>query len=158
MLDRPNLFGRKEWLALPELGLPAIKAKIDTGARTSALHASNIRLANGPDGAVVHFQVSPIPLRPDIRVDCSASVIDEREIVSSNGKKDRRIIITTIAKIGGRSWPIEIGLTDRSSMSHRMLLGRQAIPADVMVDPAGAYYQVKLGASAYKTLSRPTKV
>ena len=152
MLDQPNLFGRKEWLALPELGLPAIKAKIDTGARTSALHASAIRVVDGPHGPAVHLQVSPIPLRPDIRIDCIAPVTGERDIISSNGKKERRIIITTTAEIGERSWHIEIGLTDRSSMSHRMLLGRQAIPADVMVDPSGIYYQTKLGARAYKKL------
>lgn len=154
MADQPTILGRKEWVALPELGLLAVKAKVDTGARTSALHADDIE-AFGPDGQrMVRFTVHPLPLRPDIAVACSASVFDEREVTSSNGEKERRIIIQTRLKVGEREWPIEVGLTNRLAMTYRMLLGRQAIPADFMIDPASSYHQPKLSARAYRARSR----
>jgi ribosomal protein S6--L-glutamate ligase len=151
---KPQIFGRKEWVALPDLGLPAIKAKVDTGARTSALHADGIEAFGTAQRPMVRFTVHPLPLRPDIAVKCSARVLGEREVTSSNGEKERRFIIETKLRVGEREWPIEVGLTNRGSMAHRMLLGRQAIPTDFMVDPASAYNQPKLGARAYRTTSR----
>lgn len=154
MLDKPLMFGRKEWVALPDLGLSAIKAKVDTGARTSALHASDIQETGTPQRPMVRFTVHPLPLRPDISVVCSARIVGRREVTSSNGDKEQRFIIETRMRVGDREWPIEIGLTNREGMSHRMLLGRQAIPAEVMVDPAGTYHQPKLGARAYRSTTR----
>lgn len=154
MIDRPRIFGRKEWLALPDLGLPAIKAKIDTGARTSALHASEITRVGTPENPMVRFTVYPLPLRPDISVVCTSRVHAEREVTSSNGEKELRTIIKTRVRVGDLEWPIEVGLTNRESMTHRMLLGRQAIPADFMIDPATSYQQPKLGSRAYKIQSR----
>lgn len=154
MLDRPRIFGRKEWVALPDLGLPAIKAKVDTGARTSALHADAIEAIGTPQRPMVRFTVYPLPLRPDISVVCTAQVFAEREVTSSNGDKEKRYVIETRLKVGDKEWPIEVGLTNRESMSHRMLLGRQAIPPDFMVDPSGAYHQPKLGSRSYKMTSR----
>lgn len=154
MPDNPLMFGRKEWVALPDLGLPAIKAKVDTGARTSALHAADIEVGGPTDRRTVRFTVHPLPLRPDIAIACSARVMGEREVTSSNGEKEVRIIIETRLRVGAREWPIELGLTNREAMSHRMLLGRQGIPPDFLVDPAGAYHQPKLGARAYRATSR----
>lgn len=154
MLDTPLIFGRKEWVSLPDLGLPAIKAKVDTGARTSALHASSVDIVGPPERRMVRFTVHPLPLRPDISVSCSARVLAEREVTSSNGEKELRVIIETRLRVGNREWPIELGLTNRESMSHRMLLGRQAIPSSFMVDPASTYHQPKLGARAYRSTTR----
>jgi ribosomal protein S6--L-glutamate ligase len=154
MLDTPLKLGRKEWVALPDLGLPAIKAKVDTGAFTSALHASDIEEAGTPQRPMVRFTVHPLPLRPDISVACTARVIARREVTRSNGDKESRYIIESRLRVGDREWPIEIGLTNRELMSHRMLLGRQAIPQDYLVDPAGAYHQPKLGVRAYRSTSR----
>lgn len=154
MLDKPLIFGRKEWIALPDLGLPAIKAKVDTGARTSALHASDIQAIGTPQRPMVRFTVYPLPLRPDISVVCSARILAERDVTSSNGEKERRYVIETRIRVGEREWPIEVGLTNRESMSQRMLLGRQAIPPDVMVDASGTYHQPKLGTRSYKATTR----
>lgn len=154
MLDKPLIFGRKEWVSLPDLGLPAIKAKVDTGARTSALHAGDIKVGGPPERRIVQFTVHPLPLRPDIAITCSARVLGEREVTSSNGEKELRVIIETRLKVGEREWPIELGLTNREGMSHRMLLGRQGIPPNFMVDPAGTYHQPKLGSRAYRASSR----
>jgi ribosomal protein S6--L-glutamate ligase len=154
MPDKPKTLGRKEWVALPDLGLPAIKAKVDTGARTSALHADDIQPVGSPEQPSVRFTVHPLPLRPDIAVVCTARVLAEREVTSSNGERERRYIIETRLRVGDREWPIEVGLTNRGSMSHRMLLGRQGIPPDFMVDPSGTYHQPKLGARSYKASTR----
>lgn len=144
------ILGRKEWVALPGLGLTAVKAKIDTGARTSALHARAIETFGSGVSLNVRFLVHPIPLRPDIEVACQAPVKDLREVTSSNGEKERRYIIETRLSIDGREWPIELGLTNREAMTHRMLIGRQAIPADALVDPARAFCQPRLSPKSYK--------
>ena len=123
----PLIFGWEEWVALPELGLPAIKAKIDTGARTSALHAFLIEPYGPPSGRRVRFGIHPVPGRDDIEVFGSADVVDRREVTSSNGEKESRIFIRTPLSMGDRTWMVEIGLTNREGMAYRMLLGRQAI-------------------------------
>ena len=113
-------FGWEEWVALPELGLPAIKAKIDTGARTSALHAHDIEVFGPASKPKVRFNVHPIPGREDISITCSAPLIDRREVTSSNGETELRFVIETTVAMGGRRWPIEVTLTDRGSMAYRM--------------------------------------
>jgi glutathione synthase/RimK-type ligase-like ATP-grasp enzyme len=154
----PFIIGWLEWLALPELGLPAIKAKIDTGARTSALHAFLIE-PFGPAGApMVRFGVHPIPGRLDVAVFCSAPIADRREVTSSNGERETRYFIRTEVRLGDRSWPIEIGLTNRESMSYRMLLGRQAIREDMMVDAATSFRQPKLSYRLYRAVPRQLAV
>jgi ribosomal protein S6--L-glutamate ligase len=150
----PFVLGWEEWLALPELGLPAIKAKVDTGARTSALHASAIAEIGDVDRPRVRFEVHPIPGRSDIVVTCVAPIVDRREVTSSNGEVERRYVIRTPVKVGDRQWPIEITLTNRESMSYRMLLGRQAIREDMFVDPARSFLQPQLGYRAYAASMR----
>jgi ribosomal protein S6--L-glutamate ligase len=143
------LFGWEEWVALPELGLPAIKAKIDTGARTSALHASSIALGSEDGIDVVRFTVRPIPGRTDIEVAAAARVIDRREVTSSNGDTEERLVIRTPLAVGGRSWPIEVTLTNRETMAYRMLIGRQALAGKALVDPSGSFVQPRLSRKLY---------
>lgn len=151
--QRPFVLGWEEWVALPDLGLPAVKAKIDTGARTSALHAFLVEPFGGADGAQkVRFGIHPVPGRPDIEIYCSASVVDRREVTSSNGEREIRHVIASTIDIGGRRWPIEITLTNRETMAYRMLLGRQAIREDVFVDPAASFRQKKLSYKLYRHL------
>ncbi len=145
----PFVVGWEEWLALPELGLPAIKAKVDTGARTSALHASAIAEVGSADRPRVRFDVHPIPGRADVVVTCVADVVDQREVTSSNGDVERRYVIRTPVAMGGRTWPIEISLTNRETMSYRMLLGRQAVRDDMFIDPARSFLQPQLGYRVY---------
>jgi ribosomal protein S6--L-glutamate ligase len=140
----PFILGWEEWVALPELGLPAIKAKVDTGARTSALHAYFVEPFGSGKRPQVRFGVHPIPRRADVEVVCTAPVVDRRDVTSSNGEREKRYVISTPIRIGEREWPIEVTLTNRDAMSYRMLLGRQAIGDGILVDPASSFRQPRL--------------
>ncbi len=146
--------GWEEWLSLPDLGLPAIKAKIDTGARTSALHASVIETFGAAQKPQVRFLLRPNPEDTTLEITCSAPVLDRRNITSSNGETELRYVIQTFVQMGERRWPIELTLTDRSSMSYRMLLGRTAINDDMIVDPNSSFAQPILSFNLYKNIPR----
>jgi ribosomal protein S6--L-glutamate ligase len=150
----PFILGWEEWIALPELGLPAIKAKVDTGARTSALHAVFVEPFGPKRAPKVRFGVHPIPRRADIEIVCTAPVVDRREIRSSNGEREERYVISTPLRIGDREWPIEVTLTNRDTMVYRMLLGRQAIIEGVLVDPSASFRQPRL---RYKVYDAPAR-
>ena len=107
-MENSLTFGWEEWISLPKLGLPALKAKIDTGARTSALHAFDIETFGANQNPHVRFMVHPIPGRNDLVIPCSAPIIDRREVTSSNGESESRYVIETEFSVGGRSWPIEV--------------------------------------------------
>ncbi len=136
---------------MPKLGLPAIKAKIDTGARTSALHAFSIETFGPEHQPKVRFGVHPVEGREDIEVYCTAKVMDRRQVISSNGQSEMRYIIQTPVRIGDREWTIEISLSNRETMAHRMLLGRTALEAqEVLVEPWIEYKQQHLSFDVYK--------
>jgi ribosomal protein S6--L-glutamate ligase len=144
---------------MPQLGLPAIKAKIDTGARTSALHAFSIETFGPEHQPKVRFGVHPVEDRDDIEVYCTAKVVDRRQVISSNGLSELRYIIETPIKIGDREWPIEISLSNRETMAHRMLLGRTALEAqEAVVEPWADYKQARLNIDVYKTMTRQPPV
>lgn len=130
-----EVVGWREWVALPELGLPAVEAKVDSGAATSALHAFAMDVFEEDGRRQVCFGVHPLRDDDAIEVFACAEVIDERVVVSSNGREEPRIVIRTPLVIGGRSWPIELTLTDRRHMEYRMLLGREALRGRLVVDP-----------------------
>ena len=146
--------GWEEWLALPDLGLPAIRAKVDTGARTSALHAFAIEPFGTADKPMVRFAIHPDPSDPNLQIICSAPMKDQREVTSSNGETELRFVIETTITIDGRSWPIEVTLTDRGTMAYRMLLGRSALDDDMMVLPSASFCQPKLSFDAYRDITR----
>lgn len=131
--------GWREWAALPELAIDPIKVKVDTGALSSALHAIHVRPFREDGRLRVRFQVHPIQRRTDTTVTCVADVVDEREVTSSTGHRERRLVIHTPVRIGGQTWPIDITLTNRDTMGFRMLLGRRAMRSHIVVDPAGSY-------------------
>ncbi|MCH7944359.1 MAG: ATP-dependent zinc protease [Proteobacteria bacterium] len=141
--------GWREWLALPDLGLPAIKAKIDTGARTSALHAFFVEPFDKGGVGHVRFGIHPLQRRTDIEVVCEAPVVDRRWVSDSGGHRELRYFLEALVHMGGRVWPVEISLTDRDSMMFRMLLGRTAIKGRMMVDPERSYVAGKLSRKAY---------
>ena len=149
----PFIVGWEEWLALPDLGLPAIRAKIDTGAKTSALHAFAIEPYGPTSKPMVRFGIHPIPGREDIARVCTATIVDRRDVTSSNGEKESRFVIRTRLVLGDRDWgEIETTLANRESMAYRMLLGRQAIRGGLLVDPAASFVQPKLSPRLYAAL------
>jgi len=144
-------FGWEEWVALPELGLPAIKAKIDTGARTSALHAHDIEVFGPASKPKVRFNVHPVAGNEDITITCSAPIIDRREVTSSNGEAELRYVISTKMDVGGETWPIDVTLTNRAGMTSRMLLGRQALTDHITISPTEKRLQPDLSYDVYHT-------
>lgn len=143
------IVGWQEWVALPELGLPALKAKIDTGAKTSALHTHFIEPYGNGRRLKVRFAVRPSPESSDLEIAASADVVDRREVISSNGAPELRYVIMTTLRIGGREWPIEVTLTNRERMAYRMLIGRQAIRSDMLVDCGASFRQPRLSYRLY---------
>ncbi len=131
--------GWREWVALPALGLPAIKAKVDTGARTSALHAFYVERYRAQGHDRVRFDIHPLQRRNDIIVTCSAELVDQRTVADSGGHRELRYVIRTAFEMAKQEWPVEITLTNRDTMSFRMLLGRSAMGGRVIVDPGRSY-------------------
>ncbi len=129
------IVGREEWAELPGLGIPIIKAKVDSGARTSALHAFNIHTYKEGTHDMVRFDVHPIQNNRKIVRSCVASLIDHRVVKNSGGEIEKRFVIRTELKLGANIWDIEITLTNRDSMGYRMLLGREAMHGKLIVDP-----------------------
>ena len=131
--------GWREWVMLPDLGLENIKAKVDTGARTSCLHAFKIRPFIENDQQRVEFQIHPKQRNTDHVKTCIADVIDQRVVTDSGGHKEERWVIETLLRMGSHQWPIEVTLSSRDNMMFRMLIGRTALKNRVLVDSSKSY-------------------
>lgn len=137
LLKNKTPVGWREWVGLPELGLPAIKAKIDTGAKTSSLHAFDIKIVKKGGVRFAKFNIHPLHGKKRITVTCRAPLVDRRYVTDSGGHRELRYVIKTPMQIGNKQYDIEITLADRESMAFRMLLGRQAMHiAKMVVIPA----------------------
>ncbi|MEM6785424.1 MAG: ATP-dependent zinc protease [Bacteroidota bacterium] len=143
-----HIVGWREWVALPDLGLLGVEAKVDTGAEFAVLHA--VDLERFRDGGGPHVRFETHPLQGDLRtvVACVAAVVGERAITSSNGQTETRLAIETTLRLGPQidapSWPVLVTLTDRRVMQFRLLLGRASLGGRVLVDPAASYLQGRI--------------
>lgn len=136
-----EIIGWREWVQLPKLHLKHIKAKIDTGARTSTLHAVNITPYKKGKVERVKFTIHPNQQDDGFEVNCDAEVVDVRTITDSGGKREKRYIINTPIVVGDKKWDIELTLTDRTTMTFRMLIGRTAIKGKYLVNPNKSFLQ-----------------
>jgi hypothetical protein len=137
--EPPITLGWREWVSLPGLGIERIKAKVDTGARTSALHAFEIQEYKDGGRHRVRFKIHPLRRDPQKFVECGAEVIDRRLVSDSGGHRELRWVIVADVVLGPHRWPAEFTLTARDDMLFRMLLGRMAIAGWASVDPARSY-------------------
>jgi ribosomal protein S6--L-glutamate ligase len=139
MLAQKLILGSEEWCSFPDLNIPVIKARVDSGAKTSALHAVNIAPFIRDNENWVKFDINPIQNNTKTVKHCEAKLIDKRVVKSSSGYREQRFVIQTELKIGEETWKIEMTLTNRDSMGFRMLLGREAMSGRVLVDPEQKY-------------------
>lgn len=133
------IIGWREWAALPELGVDRINAKIDTGAKTSAIHAFRTKQIETEDGPVVEFFVHPRRRRKKPEIFCRAPLIDTRLIKSSNGQTEERFVIETPLRMGDQTWKIELSLTNRDAMGYRILIGRDALAKRFLIQSDASY-------------------
>lgn len=154
MLQNKVIIGSEEWFSFPDLNIPYIKARIDSGAKTSALHAVNISPFIRDNENWVKFDINPIQNNTKAVKHCEAKLIDKRVVKSSSGYREQRFVIQTHLKIGEESWNIEMTLTNRDSMGFRMLLGREAMSGRLLVDPEQKYL---LGQPSIETIKENYK-
>lgn len=151
MKNEPLIIGWNEWCGLESLGIPAIKAKIDTGAKTSALHAENMREEMVDGKKWIHFDIQPVPKLPTLLVHCFEPVEDEVFVMSSNGHREKRYLIETLLALGPKTWKIKLTLSNRDPLRFRMLIGRGAIQAGTLIS---ANQQLRLGKHSLKSLEK----
>lgn len=139
------VIGWREHLSLPELGISELKAKIDTGARSSALHVFELEAFQDDEKMMVRFKVHPNQRDTDRTVLVQAEVIDLRDVRNSSGHTQLRPVIQTLVELGEFTFPIELTLTNRDKMGFRMLLGRQAVRRRFLVDAGQSFLQSRTG-------------
>ncbi len=133
------LLGWREWVALPELGIDRIKAKLDTGARTSTLHAWDQEVYEYRGRSWVRFLAHPLQRNDEVALQCEALLADRRWVTNSGGGRERRNVIITLLGAGEICQPVELTLTNRDEMGFRMLIGREAMRGRFVVDPGSSY-------------------
>lgn len=134
------VIGWREWVGLPDLGIAAIKAKVDTGARSSSLHAVDVVEFEKDGDTWVRFQVQPVQRDDEVVFQAEARVLEYRSVRSSSGMAERRPVILTSVQMLQNVWAVELTLADRSAMGFRMLLGREAFRKRFVVDAGASYF------------------
>lgn len=136
-----TIIGAEEWCKFPTLGIPAIKARVDSGAKTSSLHAFNIERFENNSNTWVRFEIHPLQKDKNITVKCEAQIIDKRKVKSTSGISEKRFVIQVPLSIGNDTWDVEVTLTNRDSMGYRMLLGREAMLNRYLINPSASFLQ-----------------
>lgn len=149
--------GWREWVKLPDLNVKFVKAKIDTGARTSSLHAYDVEVFRKRGQDYVRFKVHPLQRDTKKTVTAVAKVHEYRKIKSSSGHTTERPVIITEIELLGEKWPIELTLANRDEMGFRMLVGREGLRKRLLVDPGKSYYSVKPKKKTKKMVTKKTK-
>lgn len=139
MKQHKKILGWREWVALPELGVDALKCKVDTGAKTSALHAYYVEPFEAEGKSMVRFGLHPHQNDTETEIECVAEIFDVRTVSDSSGHKEERYVIKTPLRIGSETFTAELTLTNRDAMKFRMLLGRRAMEHRFVVDPDASY-------------------
>ena len=139
-LSKLPTIGWREYVSLPDLKIPAIKAKVDTGARSSSLHAFDMELYRKDGLDYVRFKIHPVQRNDELVVEVETPVFDIRRVRSSSGESSVRPVIVTVVELLGVAWPIELTLANRDQMGFRMLLGREAMRGRMLVDPGSSYF------------------
>ncbi len=138
--DEPMfIIGWREWVGLPELGVGRVKAKIDTGARSSSIHAFDVETYVDNEVERVRFSIHPVQNRDDVFVNTDVPILERRHVRSSNGEVSERIVIRTHLEILKRRILVDLTLANRDAMGFRMLVGREAIRKRFLVDPAASF-------------------
>ena len=145
------IIGNAEWCALPDLNVPAIRARIDSGAKTSSIHAVNIEEFQKDGQRWVSFEIHPLRKHTDIFIQCKAPVIDYRMVKSSTGVAQPRYVIQTKLTMGDRTWFIEATLANRRSMGFQMLLGREAMKDGILINPAEGFQLTRYSKKQIRT-------
>lgn len=146
--DELIVAGWREWVSLPGLGVDSIKAKMDTGARTSCLHAFEVEAFEKNGDSWVKFSLHPNQNETDTVLKCEAKVLDYRKVTDSGGHSELRYVIRTTVCFGDQKWPAEVTLTNRDNMKFRMLIGRTAMSDRIVINPALSF---QFGLTGVKT-------
>ena len=155
--NHKRVLGWREWVSLPSLGIVSIKAKLDTGAKTSALHAWDISPRKVDGRQWIRFRVHPMQRDKKTSTVCEALLSDRRWVTNSSGSSERRYIIITELQIGDSRWPIELSLTNREAMGFPMIIGREAMRNRLLVDPRASFRAGKLRTKAVNSSSKKSK-
>ncbi|GAA5194773.1 ATP-dependent zinc protease [Ferrimonas gelatinilytica] len=131
--------GWREWVGLPQLGIPRIKAKLDSGARTSCLHAFETEEVERDGVRWLRFKVHPHQNDLDTVVVCEAPLLEQRKVTDSGGHVEWRPVIQTELVMAGQRWPIEMTVTNRDTMKFRMLIGRTAMKGRLLIDSDASF-------------------
>ena len=133
-MQQKFIAGSKEWCSLPLLDIAAVKARVDSGAKTSSIHAFNIEPFTRDSIQWIRFDLHPLQKSRRATIRCESPVVDRRTVRSSNGTSEKRFVIRTPLTLNGETWDIELTLTNRDAMGYRMLLGREAMSGRILVD------------------------
>lgn len=150
-----KIIGSVEWCAFDQLKIPAIKARIDSGAKTSSIQATDIELITNDGEPWVRFVVYPLQKNTLLKTKCIAKLVDKRSIKGSFGISEERLIIKVPVTIGEDTFDIELSLANRNTMEFRMLLGREAISNRYLINPAKKHLQKKYSKKEVIAIYKP---